>query len=109
MASATLTHRDAGGGAVHSIKSGTAPPNVTPKVQENRLSELQNAASSMTARSGRWQLQTFGQADLKIDLTLTMKGFYFEDLWSTRRTFTVEGQPIPVARAPPGSGTRPCR
>ncbi len=42
-------------------------------------------------------VRALGPSDLKIDLTLMMKGFHFENLWAERRTFTVEGQEIPVA------------
>jgi hypothetical protein len=33
-----------------------------------------------------------------VDLTLVMKGFDFETVWSERRTFIVDGVEIPVAR-----------
>jgi hypothetical protein len=33
-----------------------------------------------------------------VDLTLVMKGFEFETVWSERRSFVVEGADIPVAR-----------
>jgi hypothetical protein len=36
--------------------------------------------------------------DLKVDLTLVMKGYDFETVWVERRTFTIEGVEIPVAR-----------
>ena len=42
-------------------------------------------------------IQALGPGDLRLDLTLTMKGFYFESLWAERRTFIVERQEIPVA------------
>ena len=35
--------------------------------------------------------------DLVIDLTLVMAAFEFEDVWSRRRTFTVQGVKVPVA------------
>ncbi len=35
---------------------------------------------------------------LEIDLTPVMAGFTFEEVWSERRTFLVEGVEIPVAR-----------
>lgn len=34
---------------------------------------------------------------LQIDLTLVMAGFTFEEVWSRRRTFLVDGAAIPVA------------
>ena len=42
-------------------------------------------------------IQAVGPGDVRFDLTLMMKGCSFEDLWRSRRTFTVEGQKIPVA------------
>jgi hypothetical protein len=36
--------------------------------------------------------------DLKVDLTLVMKGFDFETVWNERRVFVVEGVEIPTAR-----------
>ena len=36
--------------------------------------------------------------DLLVDLTLVMKGYDFDTVWNERRTFTVEGVGIPVAR-----------
>jgi predicted nucleotidyltransferase len=36
--------------------------------------------------------------DLQVDLTLVMAGFEFEQVWSERRTFVVDGVEIPVAR-----------
>ena len=36
--------------------------------------------------------------DVVVDLTLVMKGFDFETVWSERREFKVEGRPLPVAR-----------
>jgi hypothetical protein len=35
---------------------------------------------------------------VQIDLTLLMAGFTFEEVWTRRRTFLIEGVPIPVAR-----------
>ena len=35
--------------------------------------------------------------DLLIDLTLVMAGFEFDDVWSRRRTFKVQGVTVPVA------------
>jgi hypothetical protein len=35
---------------------------------------------------------------LHVDLTLTMTGYEFEDVWAERRTFVVDGVDIPVAR-----------
>ena len=37
-------------------------------------------------------------ADLHLDLTLVMKGFDFETVWTTRRTVVVDDVRIPVAR-----------
>jgi hypothetical protein len=36
--------------------------------------------------------------DLRVDLTLVMKGFEFEEVWAARRTFTFSDVDIPVAR-----------
>jgi hypothetical protein len=36
-------------------------------------------------------------SDLLIDLTLVMAGFEFDDVWSRRRTFKVQGVAVPVA------------
>jgi predicted nucleotidyltransferase len=35
--------------------------------------------------------------DLLVDLTLVMAGFEFDDVWSRRRTFKVQGVAVPVA------------
>jgi len=35
---------------------------------------------------------------LQVDLTLTMAGFVFQEVWASRRSFKVEGVEIPVAR-----------
>lgn len=39
-----------------------------------------------------------GPSDLKVDLTLVMKGFEFETVWNERRIFRVEGEEVPTAR-----------
>ncbi|HKC57572.1 MAG TPA: hypothetical protein VKC35_15660 [Vicinamibacterales bacterium] len=39
-----------------------------------------------------------GRDELKVDLTLVMKGFQFEQVWSGRRSFLIEGIEVPVAR-----------
>lgn len=39
-----------------------------------------------------------GPDDLKVDLTLVMKGFDFQSVWNERRTFRVEAVDIPTAR-----------
>jgi len=39
-----------------------------------------------------------GAQDLKVDLTLVMKGFEFEAVWRERRVFLVEGVEVPTAR-----------
>jgi len=39
-----------------------------------------------------------GADDLRVDLTLVMKGFEFETVWAARRTFVVEGIDVPTAR-----------
>jgi hypothetical protein len=39
-----------------------------------------------------------GPDDLKVDLTLVMKGFDFDTVWNERRTFRVAGVEIPTAR-----------
>ena len=36
--------------------------------------------------------------ELQVDLTLVMKGYDFETVWSERRLFVVDGVEIPVAR-----------
>jgi len=36
--------------------------------------------------------------DLRIDFTFEMKGFEFEEVWRARRTFTLAGGDVPVAR-----------
>lgn len=33
-----------------------------------------------------------------VDLTLVMKGFDFEHVWDEKRTFMIEGVPVPTAR-----------
>ncbi len=38
-----------------------------------------------------------GEQELQVDLTLVMAGFNFEEVWPRRRTFVVDGVPIPVA------------
>lgn len=42
-------------------------------------------------------VRALGPEDLRLDLTMTMKGFRFEELWDARRTFAIEGYEIPVA------------
>lgn len=39
-----------------------------------------------------------GPDDLKVDLTLVMKGFDFEDAWPGRRVFVLAGVGVPTAR-----------
>lgn len=39
-----------------------------------------------------------GQGKLEVDLTLVMKGFDFEQVWTERRVFAIEGVEIPTAR-----------
>ena len=39
-----------------------------------------------------------GPGELKVDLTLVMKGFQFEEIWRARRPFLIEGIEVPVAR-----------
>ena len=39
-----------------------------------------------------------GGSDLQIDLTLVMEGFDFEQAWTERREFLVEGTVVPTAR-----------
>ncbi len=39
-----------------------------------------------------------GPDDLMVDLTLVMKGFDFEHVWDEKRTFMIEGVPVPTAR-----------
>ena len=46
----------------------------------------------------RAMTSAMGEHGLQIDLTLTMAGFEFEDVWSRRRTFVVDDVEIPVAR-----------
>jgi predicted nucleotidyltransferase len=46
----------------------------------------------------RRALTTAGDgAMLRIDLTLVMAGFDFEEVWQARRNFEVDGVPVPVA------------
>lgn len=37
------------------------------------------------------------ETGVQVDLTLVMAGFDFESVWSRRRTFVVDGVPMPVA------------
>ncbi len=39
-----------------------------------------------------------GPDDLLVDFTLVMNGFEFETVWAERRTFMIEGVPVPTAR-----------
>lgn len=39
-----------------------------------------------------------GQEEFLVDLTLEMKGYDFETVWDTRRTFIIDDAEIPVAR-----------
>ena len=39
-----------------------------------------------------------GPDDLLVDFTLVMKGFDFETAWAERRTFMIDGVPVPAAR-----------
>ena len=39
-----------------------------------------------------------GPDDLRVDLTLVMKGFTFETVWAERRVFKIEGIDVPTAR-----------
>ena len=39
-----------------------------------------------------------GPGELKVDLTMVMKGFDFEGVWSARRPFLIEEIEVPVAR-----------
>jgi hypothetical protein len=39
-----------------------------------------------------------GPDDLRVDLTLVMKGFDFEDAWQGRRVFVLAGVDVPTAR-----------
>ena len=43
-------------------------------------------------------VRAVGPTQLPVDLTLVMAGFDFETVWRERRTFVVEGVPVPVAR-----------
>lgn len=51
-----------------------------------RVAELRALTSAVDAHA------------LRIDLTLTMAGYTFEEVWVARRPFVVEGVSIPVAR-----------
>ena len=42
--------------------------------------------------------RAMGPDGLQIDLTLLMKAFEFEPVWSERRTFRIEGVDVPTAR-----------
>jgi len=39
-----------------------------------------------------------GPDELRVDLTLVMKGFEFEPVWAERRLFEIEGVEVPTAR-----------
>jgi hypothetical protein len=39
-----------------------------------------------------------GPDNLLVNFTLVMKGFEFETVWAERRTFVIEGVPVPTAR-----------
>jgi hypothetical protein len=36
--------------------------------------------------------------ELRVDLTLVMKGFEFETVWEARRVFVIDGVEVPTAR-----------
>ena len=56
--------------------------------------DLQLARAVVERRAGVAAVDTKGR---QIDLTLVMAGFEFEDVWSRRRSFAVEGVEVPVA------------
>lgn len=56
--------------------------------------DLRLARAVIENRAGTTAL---GEPSVQIDLTLVMAGFTFEDVWSRRRTFRVDGVEIPVA------------
>jgi hypothetical protein len=39
-----------------------------------------------------------GPGDVKVDFTLVMKGFDFEEVWKERRVFLLDGVDVPTAR-----------
>jgi hypothetical protein len=43
-------------------------------------------------------IRATGPNDLAVDLTLVMKGFDFDTAWAGRRTFNIDGVPVPTAR-----------
>ena len=45
----------------------------------------------------RATIRAAGPQDVRLDLTLTMSGFTFDEVWPRRRTFQSEGLPIEVA------------
>ena len=53
-------------------------------------------AEQMVARHALTRVT--GPDDLKVDLTLVMKGFDFDTVWRERRTFVIEGVEVPTAR-----------
>jgi hypothetical protein len=48
--------------------------------------------------ASRATIRITGPADLAADLTLMMAGYQFEEVWTERRTFVIDGVEIPVAR-----------
>ena len=56
----------------------------------------QFVADAVVAR--RALVRASDSAGLQVDFTLVMGGFDFETVWNERRTFVVNGVPIPVAR-----------
>lgn len=56
--------------------------------------DLQLARAVVDRRAG---IAAVDEQGLNIDLTLVMAGFEFEDVWSRRRSFKVDGVDVPVA------------
>ena len=56
--------------------------------------DLELARAVLECRAGTTATD---EPDLQVDLSFVMTGFDFEDVWSRRRTFVVDGVEIPVA------------
>jgi hypothetical protein len=56
--------------------------------------DLQLARAVLEHRAGT---TATNEPDLQVDLSFVMAGFDFEDVWSRRRVFVVDGVEIPVA------------
>lgn len=56
--------------------------------------DLELARAVVARRAGT---TATGEDDEQVDLSFVMAGFEFEDVWSRRRTFVIDGVEIPVA------------